>query len=330
MKSFRYERAADAAEAVEMFARADGDAAYLGGGTNLVDLMKLGAVRPETVIDVSRVPSGGVGETSEGSLHVGAGMPNSDLAADMRVRSDLPVLSQALLSGASGQLRNMATVGGNLLQRTRCPYFMDPTKACNKRSPGTGCPARDGEHRNLAVLGASEACIATHPSDMAVALVALDARVHLRGRDGDRSVPVEQLYRLPGDEPHRDFTLAPGELVTAVEVPALDPAARSGYRKARERTSYAFATGSVAAAVEIEDGMVRDVRLAFGAVAARPWRARVAEAALRGGPATPERFAEAAEVELDACEPLRDNAYKRPLIRNLVKSVLAGLSGGAA
>jgi xanthine dehydrogenase YagS FAD-binding subunit len=330
MRPFRYQRAADAAEAVELCAEGGRNTVYLGGGTNLVDLMKLGVARPETVVDVSHLPSGGVRETPEGALLVGAGVSNSELAADTRVRRSYPVLSQALLSGASGQLRNMATVGGNLLQRTRCPYFMDPTKPCNKRSPGTGCSARDGEHRNLAVLGASQACIATHPSDMAVAMVALDTRVHLRSRETERSVPVEELYRLPGEEPDRDFTLAPGELVTAVEVPSLPWAARSGYRKARERTSYAFATGSVAAALEIEDGTVRDVRLAFGAVAARPWRARAAEEALRGGPASPARFAAAAEAELEACEPLKDNAYKLPLIRNLVTSVLNGLVGGVS
>ncbi|HEX4789785.1 MAG TPA: xanthine dehydrogenase family protein subunit M [Actinospica sp.] len=330
MRPFRYERAADEAEAVQLCAEGGSGATYLGGGTNLVDLMKLGVARPETVIDVSHLPSGGVRETSDGALLVGAGVSNSELAADTRVRRSYPVLSQALLSGASGQLRNVATVGGNLLQRTRCPYFMDPTKPCNKRSPGTGCPARDGEHHNLAVLGASEACIATHPSDMAVAMVALDSRVHVRSRETERSVPVEELYRLPGEEPDRDFTLAPGELVTAVEVPSLPWATRSAYRKARERTSYAFANGSVAAALDIEDGTVRDVRLAFGAVAARPWRARAAEEVLRGGQASRARFAAAAEAELEACEPLRDNAYKLPLIRNLVTSVLNGLVGGAS
>lgn len=330
MRPFRYVRAADAAQAVELFAQGGDDTVYLGGGTNLVDLMKLGVARPRTVVDISRMPGGGVSENAEGAVLVGAGVSNSDLAADPRVRRDYPVLSQALLSGASGQLRNVATVGGNLLQRTRCPYFMDTTKPCNKRSPGTGCPARDGEHGNLAVLGASQACIATHPSDMAVAMVALDARVRLRSREAERSVPVEELYRLPGDEPDRDFTLAAGELVTGVEVPSLPWATRSTYRKARERASYAFATGSVAAAVQIEDGAVRDVRLAFGAVAARPWRARVAEAALRDGPATPARFAAAAEAELEACEPLKGNGYKPPLIRNLVTSVLTALAGGEA
>jgi len=330
MRPFRYVRPADAAQAVDLFAQGGEDTVYLGGGTNLVDLMKLGVARPRTVVDISHLPQGGVRANDEGAVLVGAGVTNSDLAADTRVRRDYPLLSQALLSGASGQLRNVATVGGNLLQRTRCPYFMDTTKPCNKRAPGTGCPARDGEHGNLAVLGASQACIATHPSDMAVAMVALDCRVRLRSREAERDVPVEELYRLPGDEPDRDFTLAPGELVTEVEVPALPWATRSTYRKARERTSYAFATGSVAAAVQIEDGTVRDVRLAFGAVAPRPWRARVAEAALRGGPATPARFAAAAEAELEACEPLEKNAYKRPLIRNLVTSVLTALVGGEA
>lgn len=329
MRPFRYRRAHDAAEAVRLYAEGGPGSTYLGGGTNLVDLMKLGVSRPETVVDVSSLPCEGVRVDSTGALVVDAGVSNSDLAADAHVRDDYPVLSQALLSGASGQLRNVATVGGNLLQRTRCSYFMDAGKPCNKRSPGTGCPAREGEHHNLAILGASSACIATHPSDMAVALVALDARVRLRGLESERTIPVEQLYRLPGGEPDRDFTLTPGELVTAVEVPVLPRAARSAYRKARERASYAFATGSVAAAVEVEDGTFRDVRLAFGAVAPRPWRARTAERALRGAPAEPARFAAAAEAELEGSEPLRDNAYKIPLLRNLVTSVLTELVGGA-
>jgi xanthine dehydrogenase YagS FAD-binding subunit len=249
---------------------------------------------------------------------------NSDLAAHPAVRRDYPVLSQALLAGASGQLRNMATTAGNLLQRTRCRYFMDATMPCNKRRPGSGCSAREGDHRNLAVLGGSPSCIATHPSDMAVALAALDAVVLLSGPGGERSVPVTDLHRLPGSEPQRDTVLEHGELITAVDLPPL--AGRSAYRKVRDRASYAFAVGSIAAAVQTTDGTVTDVRLAFGAVAPKPWRAFRAEEALRGRPATRESFLAAADAELAAAEPLRDNAFKITLIRNLVADVLGRLS----
>jgi xanthine dehydrogenase YagS FAD-binding subunit len=236
------------------------------------------------------------------------------------------VLSQALLAGASGQLRNMATTGGNLLQRTRCRYFMDATKPCNKHAPGSGCPARDGDHRNLAILGASPACIATHPSDMAVALAALDAVVLVNGAAGERAIPVTELHRLPGDTPERDTVLEHGEMITAVELPALPFAARSAYRKARDRASYAFAVGSIAAALDVADGVVRDVRLAWGAVAPKPWRAFAAEEALRGQPATRDAFVRAADAELAHASPLRDNAYKIALIRNLTAAVLTRLT----
>jgi len=236
------------------------------------------------------------------------------------------VLSQALLAGASGQLRNMATTAGNLLQRTRCRYFMDATMPCNKHDPGSGCPARGGDHRNLAILGASDACVATHPSDMAVALAALDAVVRISGPAGERTVPVTELHRLPGDAPERDTVLEHGELITAVDLPPLGFAARSAYRKVRDRASYAFAVGSVAAALQVDEGAVTDVRLAFGAVAHKPWRAYAAEEALRGRPATRDSFLAAADAELAAARPLRDNAFKVALTRNLVASVLAGLS----
>jgi xanthine dehydrogenase YagS FAD-binding subunit len=249
---------------------------------------------------------------------------NSDLAADPLVRRRYPVLSEALLNGASGQLRNLATVGGNLLQRTRCAYFQDVTKPCNKRRLGSGCPARAGEHHNLAVLGYSEHCVATHPSDMAVALTVLDATVHVQG---GRTIPLSDFYRLPGDEPQRDTVLEPGELITAVELPALAAAARSRYMKARERRSFSFALVSVAAAVELgADGAIADVRIALGGVAHRPWRARRAEAALRGEPPTEERFAQAAEEELAQAVPLRDNGYKVPLARNMMVRTLLELA----
>jgi xanthine dehydrogenase YagS FAD-binding subunit len=250
---------------------------------------------------------------------------NSDLAADPRVRERYPLLSEALLHGASGQLRNLATVGGNLLQRTRCPYFQDTTKPCNKRDPGSGCPARDGDHRNLAILGHSEACVATHPSDMAVALAALGAEVHVSGPDGERTVPIPGLHRLPGDEPRRDTVLAPGELITALAL-GPPPPGRARYRKVRERSSFAFALVAVAAQLDVDAGRVRDCRIALGGVAHVPWRAERAEAALRGQPATEAAFAAAADAELSAAEPLRDNAYKVPLARNVIVRTLQELA----
>lgn len=328
MRPFHYEAALDADTAIRSAAQLN-DVAFLAGGTNLVDLMKLGVATPATLIDLSRLPMDDIAEDSTGGLVIGAGVRNSVLAADDRVRHGFPVLSDALLAGASGQLRNMATTGGNLLQRTRCRYFMDATKPCNKRVPGTGCPAREGDHRNLAILGGSLACIATHPSDMAVALSALGALVVVEGRDGERTVPIDDLYRLPGDDPTRDTTLEAGDLITAVRVPELAYAKNSKYRKARDRASYAFAVGSVAAAIDVVDGAVRDVRLAFGAVGPKPWRALAAEEALRGEPATAASFASAADAELSAADPLRDNRYKLTLIRNLVVDVLSRLSGAA-
>jgi xanthine dehydrogenase YagS FAD-binding subunit len=323
MKTFEYRRADAVGDALtQVTAGAD----FLAGGTNLVDLMKLGVAVPDVLIDINSLPLHDISELPGGGLRIGAAVRNSDLAADPLVRRDFPVLSQALLAGASGQLRNMATTGGNLLQRTRCRYFMDITKPCNKRVPGSGCPAREGDHRNLAVLGASPQCIATHPSDMAVALAALDATVRIIGPQGERTVPVTELHRLPGDDPQLDTVLEHGELITAVDVPASAFARNSLYRKARDRASYAFAVGSVAAALQTEAGVVREVRLAFGAVAAKPWRAYEAERALRGLPATRESFLAAADAELTAAQPLRDNGYKVPLIRNLVAATLTRLT----
>jgi xanthine dehydrogenase YagS FAD-binding subunit len=251
---------------------------------------------------------------------------NSDLAVDPAVRDAYPVLSEALLSGASGQLRNLATVGGNLLQRTRCAYFQDVTKPCNKRRPGSGCPAREGDHRNLAILGHSPACVATHPSDMAVALAALGATVHVTGPAGDRTIEIPGLHRLPGDEPQRDTVLEHGELIVAVVLPPSAPARRSAYRKVRDRASFSFAVVSLAAALELDGDTVRDVRLAFGGVAHVPWRATAAEAALRGAPATEESFRRAADAELAQAEPLRDNAFKVPLASNVLVHALTELA----
>jgi len=319
MRPFDYTRAADPAGAVALAARPD--AKYLAGGTNLVDLMKLGVETPDLLVDVTRLLPGGI-EESAGGMRIGAGARNSDVAADPRVRERYPVLSQALLAGASGQLRNAATVGGNLLQRTRCRYFQDVTKPCNKREPGTGCPAVAGAHRDLGILGTSEHCVATHPSDMAVALAALDAQVHLHGA---APVPVTGLYALPGDTPQVETVLPPGTLITAVSLPPLGFPSR--YRKVRDRASYAFAVASAAAALDVVDGTVRDVRIAWGGVAPRPWRAYEAEGALRGGPATEAAFRAAADAELAAARPLPDNAFKVPLVRNLTAAVLAELAG---
>jgi xanthine dehydrogenase YagS FAD-binding subunit len=325
VRPFRYERATDPASAVALVT-ADPDARFLGGGTNLVDLMKLDVERPGLLVDVSGLELSGIEVTADGGLRIGAQVRNSDLAVDSLVRERFPVLSQALLSGASGQLRNAATVGGNLLQRTRCVYFQDVTKPCNKRVPGTGCPARAGEHRDLAILGTSDACIATHPSDLAVALTALDARVNVVGVDGVRTVPVTELYRLPGTEPERETVLQHGELVERIDVPPSSFATRSAYRKVRDRASFAFALVSVAAALDVADGAVRDVRLALGGVAPRPWRATSAEAALRGRPATAADFVDAISAELEAAAPLPGNAFKVPLARNVVARVLEDLA----
>ena len=319
MRPFDYTRAADPAGAVALMARPD--AKYLAGGTNLVDLMKLGVETPGLLVDVTRLLPAGIEESAAG-LRIGAGARNSDVAADPRVRERYPVLSRALLAGASGQLRNAATIGGNLLQRTRCRYFQDVTKPCNKREPGTGCPAVTGAHRDLAILGTSEHCVATHPSDLAVALAALDAQVHLHEA---APVPLTGLYALPGDTPQVETVLPPGGLITAVSLPPLG--FPSGYRKVRDRASYAFAVASIAAALDVVDGTVRDVRIAWGGVAPRPWRAYEAERVLRGGPATEAAFRSAADAELAAARPLPDNAFKVPLVRNLTAAVLAELAG---
>jgi xanthine dehydrogenase YagS FAD-binding subunit len=328
VRPFRYERAVDAAAAVALLAGSP-RARFLGGGTNLVDLMRLGVEEPDLLVDVSGLPYDRIETSAGGGLRIGAAVRNSDLASDRLVRERYPVLAEALLDGASGQLRNLATVGGNLLQRTRCRYFQDVTKPCNKRDPGSGCPAREGEHRNLAILGWSERCVATHPSDMAVALAALDAVVLVDGPRGARSIPLTELHRLPGEEPQRDAVLERDELITVVELPALDLARRSRYVKVRERASFAFAVVSVAAALDVDDGTVRDVRVALGGVAHKPWRATLVEATLRGAAATAESFARAAEAELAQARPLRDNAYKLPLARNLIVRTLLELKEAA-
>ncbi len=322
MKPFAYERPVDAAAAVAAVAGADARACFLGGGTNLVDLMKLGVETPERLVDVSRLPHDAVESRADGGLRIGAAVRNADLAVHPLVADRFPVLGEALLAGASGQLRNLATVGGNLLQRTRCAYFQDVSKPCNKRRPGSGCPAREGDHRNLAILGHSEACVATHPSDMAVALALLDAEVHLLGPAGERVLTMPGFHRLPGDEPERDTDLLPGELITAVEIPPLAYTERSRYRKVRDRASFSFAVVSVAVAADVDGGVLRDARVAFGGLAHVPWRAQRAEAALRDGAS----FAEAADAELAQAAPLRDNAFKVTLARNLLVQTLTELT----
>ena len=304
-------------------------ARYIAGGTNIVDLLKLGVEEPEVLVDLSQLPLDLVTTLADGSLRVGATVRNSDLAGHEDVRRRFPVLSQAILNGASGQIRNAATVGGNLLQRTRCPYFQDVSKPCNKRRPGSGCPALTGEHHNLAILGWSDSCIATHPSDMAVALVALDAIVCVQMPDGHRELPLEQMYVLPGDDPSRETVLPRGALVTAIRLPNLPMAAGSAYRKARERASFAFALGSVAAAVDVQDGRVADVRLAFGAVAPVPWRARVAEEMLAGRPLDAITVREALRAEFASARPLRDNGYKVELVTAMAERLLLELGGRA-
>ena len=328
MNPFTYTRANEASDAL-LLGNAAG-AKYLGGGTNLVDLMRETLERPTALVDITNV-SNFIEETAEGGLRIGAGARNSAVAEHPIVRTRYPVLARALLAGASGQIRNMATVGGNILQRTRCTYFYDDDGSrCNKRQPGQGCDAIEGLNRNHAILGASPHCVAVHPSDMCVALAALDATVHLRSAGGERTLPFDAVHRLPGDTPHLETALEPGELITAVELPPLGFASNSTYRKVRDRSSYAFALVSVAAALDVHEGVVRDVRLALGGVAHKPWRARKAEAALHGKTITSENFRAAAEAELAEAQPLHDNAFKIELAKRTITAVLEQLAGGGA
>jgi xanthine dehydrogenase YagS FAD-binding subunit len=323
MIEFRYDRAADVASAIGML---QPGGKFLAGGTNLVDLMRETIEAPSSLVDVGAI-SDGIAETPDGGLMIGAGVKNTALASHPLVRARYPMLSRAILAGASAQIRNMASVGGNILQRTRCYYFYDDATRCNKRIPGSGCDAIDGFNRIHAILGASPDCVATHPSDMCVALAALDAVVHVEGRGGMRTIPLNDLHRLPGGQPEIETLLQPGELITAVELPPLPFAHRSNYRKVRDRASYAFALVSVAAAIDLDGGKVHDVRLALGGVAHKPWRAWKAEAQLRGGPATVPAFRAAAEVELADAAPLRDNGFKVELARRTITAVLGDLAG---
>ena len=332
MIPFDYQRAEDTAGAVATVTGRP-DAVFLGGGTNLVDHMKLGVASPELLVDVSWLPLDEVTELpgdagEQGGVRIGATVRNSDLAAHPLIRARYPVLSKALLAGASGQLRNLATTGGNLLQRTRCVYFQDVTTPCNKREPGSGCSAigAGAYTRYHAIFGASEHCVAVHPSDMGVAMAALDATVVVLGADGERTIPISDFHRLPGEHPERDTTLGHGELITSVDVPALAGSYRSTYRKVRDRASYAFALVSVAAALDVADGTVQDARIALGGVAHKPWRATRAEEVLRGSPATEDTFGAAADAELQAAEPLAGNGFKVPMARGAIVAVLRELS----
>lgn len=324
MKPLTYVRPTDVTEAVEAIA-ATRNAKLLAGGTNLVDLMRADIEHPDTVVDVTALPLADVTELPDGGLRVGALVRNSHLAAHPLVRTRYPVLTQALLMGASGQLRNMATVGGNLLQRTRCHYFYDTTAACGKRDPGTGCAALTGFARNHAILGTSQHCIATHPSDMCVALAALDATVEVESTRGRRRVPMSEFHVVPGTTPQVETTLAHDELITAVELPPLPAARNSRYRKVRDRASYAFALVSVAAALQVEDGRITEVRLALGGVGTRPWRATKAEAALLNAPATEESFTAAADAELADAQTQPDNEFKVELARRTITATLRTL-----
>jgi xanthine dehydrogenase YagS FAD-binding subunit len=323
MNPFTYTRAADAQAAVTGLVR-NPEARLLGGGTNLVDLMKMEVERPRQLLDINRLPLAQVEELpNDGGIRIGALVRNSDLAEHPLVTSRYPVLSEALLSGASPQLRNLATTGGNLLQRTRCYYFYDPAfPMCNKRKPGSGCGALEGYNRIHAILGQSEQCIATHPSDMCVALALLDAVVRVQGPNGERTIPIGDFHRLPGTTPNLDTNLQPNELITAVDLPALPFVAHSHYLKVRDRASYAFALVSVAAALELEHGLIKSARLALGGVAHKPWRATKAEQALTGKKAGADSFRAAAEVELAAAKGYQYNSFKIELAKRAIVQAL--------
>lgn len=329
MKPFDYVRPATITEAVA--AAAEPGAAYLAAGTNLLDLMKGGVSRPDRLVDVTHLEGlDGIERLADGAWRIGALVSNADLAHDADFARSYPAVTEALLSGASAQLRNAATVGGNLLQRTRCAYFYDTASRCNKRETGSGCDARGGENRTHAVLGWSENCIATHPSDFCVPLVALDAVVEIEGRGGRREIALDELHRLPGDAPQRESALEPGDLIVAVRLPpaASGFAAHARYLKVRERTSYAFAVVSAAAALRIEDGKIAEARLALGGVAAKPWRARAAEDVLRNVAPTADVFQEAGRRALADARPSGDNAFKIELARRIIVRALTLVAAG--
>jgi xanthine dehydrogenase YagS FAD-binding subunit len=331
MRPISYSRATDTTSAVATVS-ADPESAFLAGGTTEIDLLRLGVVQPGRLVDINALPLTLIEDRPDGSLRIGALARMSDVAEAPAVVERYPVIAQALVLGASAQLRNMASMGGNLLQRTRCSYFRDVHAACNKRVPGSGCAALEGINRGHAILGTSEQCIATHPSDLAVALVALDAIVHTDGPHGERAIPIDDFFLLPGDTPHREHPLEHGELIVAIEVPALPVARTSLYLKVRDRESYEFALASVAVALRIDGGTIGEVRLALGGVATKPWRARRAEQLLHGAPANQESFARAAREELATATPRQFNAFKVELAqRTIVRALeMAAAAGGAA
>jgi xanthine dehydrogenase YagS FAD-binding subunit len=325
--NFGYARANDVAEAVRMIA-ADPQAKFIAGGTNLVDLMKEDVERPTRLVDISRLPLKSVEQTPGGGLRIGALVPNSDLAYHPLIEQRYPVLSSAIQAGASAQLRNMASTGGNLLQRTRCAYFYDTVTPCNKREPGSGCSAINGLNRGHAILGTSEACIATHPSDMCVALRVLDATVHVAGPNGERAIAIADFHRLPGDTPQRDTNLGRDEIITAVELPARGFAKNYTYLKIRDRLSYAFALVSVAAGLEMDGNTIKEARFALGGVAHKPWRAPSAEDVLNGQAASPEAFRRAADVLLRDAKGYAHNTFKIELARRAMIRALTQASKG--
>lgn len=327
MNAFEYVRATNHQSAIDAATSPATPARFLAGGTNLIDLMREGVEQPLRLVDITRLPLSTVEDRADDGVRIGAMVRNSHLASHPSIRDRFPLLSQAILNGASAQLRNMATTGGNLMQRTRCYYFYDTASHCNKREPGSGCDAVGGFNRIHAILGASSHCIATHPSDMCVALAALDAIVNVEGPSGARTVPLVDFHRLPGDTPDVDTNLQRGELITSVDLPGSSAGLRSAYRKVRDRASYAFALVSVAAAIQISDGRIRDVRLALGGVAHKPWRAVAAERTLIGAAPTPDAFAHAADTELAPAVPQAYNRFKIALAKRTIVAVLSELSG---
>ncbi|MBF2005331.1 MAG: xanthine dehydrogenase family protein subunit M [Chlorogloeopsis fritschii C42_A2020_084] len=331
MNNFTYTRATSVKDAAQR-ASTDQNAMFIAGGTNLVDRLKVFLDEPSQLIDISRLQMQRIERTANGGLRLGALVTNTAVADYPDIRRDYPMLSRAILSGASQQIRNMATVGGNLLQRTRCPYYYDTAFPCNKRQPGSGCPALTGINRMHAILGASEQCLAVHPSDMCIALAALDALVEVEGTKGKRQIPFTDFHRLPGNTPQRDTNLEPGELITAVVLPPI-PFAKSGvYLKLRDRASYAFALISVAAAVDLEGERIKDVRLAIGGVAHKPWRATEAEKFLIGKPVNTETFQQAAEIALRGAKPLTHNGFKVEMTKRAIRRALtvSAKGGGVA
>jgi xanthine dehydrogenase YagS FAD-binding subunit len=327
MNNFQYARATDVADAVRQLA-ADPNAKFIAGGTNLIDLMKYDVMKPARLIDISHLPLKTIDETPQGGVRIGALVPNSDLAYHPLIERRYPLVSSALLSGASAQLRNMASTGGNLVQRTRCFYFYDATTPCNKREPGSGCSAIGGINRINGILGTSESCIATHPSDMCVALAALEATVHVTGPSGARTIAFADFHRLPGNTPHIDTNLQPNEIITAIELPPRGFAANYSYLKIRDRLSYAFALVSVAAALELDGRNIKEARLALGGVAHKPWRNTEAEAALRGQPAEEASFRRAADIVLRDARGYEHNAFKIDLARRAIMRTMTQAANG--